>query len=122
VDEPNHDKAVALTQEYFKRANIVQTMLGASLRECHFPMELPHHHCAWRRTDPPKWINLEDAFPNFAFAESFMNHLGRNGTVYMWATHESTILRQIRTQMDGRYENAQLLIGWIGSQRAVWWI
>jgi hypothetical protein len=40
-----------------------------------------------------EWINLEDAYPNFAFAESLMNHLGRSGTVYMWATHENSILK-----------------------------
>lgn len=55
-----------------------------------------------------EWINLEEVFPNFAFAESLMEQLGRNGTVYMWATHESSILKQIRAQMDGRYKNAQL--------------
>ncbi len=55
-----------------------------------------------------EWINLEEAFPNFAFAESLMKHLGRNGTIYMWATHENSILKQIRAQMDGRYENPQL--------------
>ncbi|HRJ59039.1 MAG TPA: DUF2779 domain-containing protein [Anaerolineales bacterium] len=55
-----------------------------------------------------EWINLEDAFPNFAFAESLMNHLGGNGTVFMWATHESTILKQIRAQLEGRMEHAQL--------------
>lgn len=62
-----------------------------------------------------EWINLEDAFPNFAFAESLMNHLGGNGTVFMWATHESTILKQIHAQMEGRYENAQLAdwLDWI---------
>lgn len=55
-----------------------------------------------------EWINLDESFPNFAFAESLMKQLGRNGTVYMWATHESSILKQIRAQMDGRYEDAQL--------------
>lgn len=59
-----------------------------------------------------EWINIEESFPNFAFAESLMNHLGSNGTVYMWATHENTILKQIRAQMDGRYKNARLQ-GWL---------
>ena len=55
-----------------------------------------------------EWINLEEAFPNFSFAESLMDHLGQAGTVYMWATHENSILKQIRAQMDGYYENPQL--------------
>lgn len=68
-----------------------------------------------------EWINLEDAYPNFAFTESLMNQLGRSGTVYMWATHENTILKQIRAQMDGRYENAQLgdWLDWITDSRLV---
>jgi hypothetical protein len=63
-----------------------------------------------------EWINLEEVYPNFTFAESLMKHLGRSGTVYMWATHENTILKQIRAQMDGRYKNAKHAIGWIGLQ------
>lgn len=68
-----------------------------------------------------EWINLEDAYPNIAFAESLMNHLGRSGTVYMWATHENGILKQIRTQMDGRIEHAQLRewLDWITDGRLV---
>ncbi len=68
-----------------------------------------------------EWINLEDAYPNFAFAESLMNQLGRSGTVYMWATHENSILKQIRTQMNGRHENAKLQdwLDWITDGRLV---
>lgn len=68
-----------------------------------------------------EWINLEEAHPNFAFAESLMNHLGRSGTMYMWATHENTILKQIRAQMDGRHENTQLQewLEWITDGRLI---
>ena len=59
-----------------------------------------------------EWINLEDAYPNFAFAESLMKHLGRSGTVYMWATHENTILKDILRQMDDGKEN-QALKNWL---------
>ena len=52
-----------------------------------------------------EWINLEQAFPSFAFAESLMKHLGMQGTFFMWATHENTILKEIRRQMEGRYDN-----------------
>ncbi len=55
-----------------------------------------------------EWINLEESFPNFAFAESLMNQLGRNGTVFMWATHENTILKDILRQMENRYKNETL--------------
>jgi hypothetical protein len=56
-----------------------------------------------------EWINTEDAFPNFQFAESLMNHLGDEGTIFMWAPHENTILNAVLTQMGERdYKNAAL--------------
>ena len=63
-----------------------------------------------------EWINLEDAFPNFDFAETLMEHLGREGTVFMWAAHENTILRRILEQMALRgYGHAELArwLGWL---------
>lgn len=68
-----------------------------------------------------EWINVEETFPNFAFAESLMNHLGRDGTVFMWATHENTILRHIVSQMEGRYENRVLKdwLEWMTTSRMV---
>ena len=50
----------------------------------------PEHH---------EWINTLDAFPNFDFARSLMQHVGRKGTALMWATHENTTLRAIHEQM-----------------------
>ncbi len=56
-----------------------------------------------------EWINVEDAFPNFEFAETLMRHLGRQGTILMWASHENTILRRILEQMEARsYYNPEL--------------
>lgn len=68
-----------------------------------------------------EWINLGETYPNFAFAESLMNHLGSTGTVYMWATHENSILKQIRAQMDDNYNNPQLQdwLDWITDSRLV---
>lgn len=55
------------------------------------------------------WINTEDAFPNFQFAESLMECVGGDGTVFMWATHENTILSTVLRQMAERnYRNAAL--------------
>ncbi len=56
-----------------------------------------------------EWINIEEAFPNFAFAESLMKHLGRQGTFFMWATHENTILKDVRRQMEIGYGNAEVM-------------
>jgi len=64
-----------------------------------------------------EWINLGESFPNFAFAESLKDHLGEDGTVFMWATHENTILKDILRQMDGRHEN-ETLKNWLARMTA----
>lgn len=55
-----------------------------------------------------EWINIEKAFPNFAFAESLMDQIGDQGTFLMWGTHENTIFKVIRNQMEGRYKDANV--------------
>lgn len=55
------------------------------------------------------WINTTDTFPNFAFAESLMEHIKNAGTVLIWSSYENTILKDIREQMDiYRYQNPGL--------------
>jgi len=68
-----------------------------------------------------EWINLKESFPNFAFAESLMKRIGQDGTVFMWATHENTILKEILRQMDGRHANEMLKdwLEWITASRIV---
>jgi Domain of unknown function(DUF2779) len=56
-----------------------------------------------------EWINVVDAFPNFAFAEALMEQLGNRGSFLMWSLHENTILNVIRAQMRRyRYSNGRL--------------
>jgi hypothetical protein len=56
-----------------------------------------------------EWINTDDVFPNFQFAESLMECVGTEGAVFMWATHENTVLSTILGQMAERdYRNAAL--------------
>jgi len=62
-----------------------------------------------------EWINTDDAFPNFQFAESLMNCLGDEGTIFMWAPHENTILNAILTQMGARDYNNPALKKWLNS-------
>ena len=62
-----------------------------------------------------EWINVEDLFPNFSFAESLMNFVGTEGTVFMWATHENTILSHIHDQMRRRSHLNPKLNDWIES-------
>ena len=60
-----------------------------------------------------EWIHTSEEFPNFEFAESLMNQIGKTGTPFMWATHENTVLSTILSQMDTfNYENPRL-IGWL---------
>jgi len=67
------------------------------------------------RPQHAEWINVEDAFPNFEFVETLMRHLGCEGTVFMWASHENTILRRILTQMELRGYRSPELARWLRS-------
>jgi hypothetical protein len=56
-----------------------------------------------------EWINLEDAYPNFKFAETLMECLGGTGTIFIWSHHEQSVLRDIARQMRTyAYENPAL--------------
>ncbi len=56
-----------------------------------------------------EWIDIDEAFPNFRFAETLMQCLGESGTVFTWASHENSVLRDIYFQMETYgYENAEL--------------
>lgn len=68
-----------------------------------------------------EWINIEDAFPNFEVAATLMQHLGTEGTVFMWATHENTILSQIHAQLLQRGGHPQLAdwLDWMTDKRMV---
>ena len=62
-----------------------------------------------------EWINTDDAFPNFQFAESLMTRLGDEGTIFMWAPHENTILNAVLTQMGERNYKNPALKKWLKS-------
>jgi hypothetical protein len=56
-----------------------------------------------------EWINLEPSYPNFKFASTLMEQIGRRGTPLMWSSYENTILRMVYEQMDKfRYKNTEL--------------
>jgi len=56
-----------------------------------------------------EWINLKESFPNFEFAKNLMDCIGTDGTVFMWARHENTALRDIYEQMHiYNYEDKEL--------------
>ncbi len=60
-----------------------------------------------------EWINTEDVFPNFEFARSLRDQVGNEGSILIWSSHEKTILKHIRAQMDKRYFFDQDLSDWI---------
>ncbi len=60
-----------------------------------------------------EWINLDDAFPNFAFARSLMQAIGDAGTVFTWSPHENSVLKDIHAQMQGRHHQDSELESWL---------
>jgi len=46
-----------------------------------------------------EWINVDNSFPNFEFAESLKECIKEDGTVLTWASYENTTLREIKEQM-----------------------
>lgn len=61
-----------------------------------------------------EWINLEDAFPSFKFAETLRSAVGESGTIFMWANHENLVLKDIRRQsVEYGYSNDPELRRWI---------
>jgi hypothetical protein len=68
-------------------------------------------HSEWIHTGP-NFPNPTD-FPNLAFARSLMKQIGTAGSVFMWATHENTVLRRIITQMDEHGVNDDELRHWL---------
>ena len=60
-----------------------------------------------------EWINTEKSFPNFRFANALKKQIGTTGTVLMWATHENTVLTQIKNQMVKYNEIDEALETWL---------
>lgn len=60
-----------------------------------------------------EWLNDSDAFPNFEFGRSLMDHLGREGTIYTWSPYELTMLRDIREQMDKYGHSDPEMASWL---------
>jgi hypothetical protein len=60
-----------------------------------------------------EWINVVDAFPNFAFARALMEWLGTQGTFLIWSNHENSVLNEIRCQMAEYNYNDYDLAQWL---------
>jgi hypothetical protein len=60
-----------------------------------------------------EWVNTQEVFPNFEFATTLMETIGIDGTVFMWATHENTTLKNIFTQICKYQQDNPDLETWI---------
>lgn len=60
-----------------------------------------------------EWLNDDSVFPNFAFARSLREHIGNEGTVYVWSPYEVSTLKEIRRQMDQYGEKDRDLADWL---------
>jgi len=66
---------------------------------------------------PPQhseWLQSADAFPNTAFAAALRRQLGDHGPVFVWSSHEATVLRSIQRQMAERGEADSEIYDWLG--------
>lgn len=64
-------------------------------------------------TSHGEWLDDTEAFPNFSFARSLRDRIGSEGTVYIWSPYETTVLSEIRRQMDDYGESDDQLRGWL---------
>lgn len=60
-----------------------------------------------------EWINTEDQFPNFKFAEALRLQLGYVGTVLTWARHENSVLSDIFKQQERNRAGSKELAEWL---------
>ena len=60
-----------------------------------------------------EWINTDESFPNFAFAESLMQVTNDGGEIMIWSHHENTVLRDIYFQMEKYGHENPALKSWL---------
>jgi hypothetical protein len=53
-----------------------------------------------------EFLNLEDYFPNFQFAEELMKAVGNKGSILIWSSYENTVLRDIHSQINSYGHNS----------------
>ena len=60
-----------------------------------------------------EWINTEDDFPNYKFAETLMAQLGSTGTIFAWGNYENYLLGHLLEQMDVHQVDHVALKEWL---------
>jgi len=60
-----------------------------------------------------EWINIEESFPNFQFAEALRDAIGDSGSVLVWSHHEQSVVKDI-VKLFGQVEaEDQALVEWL---------
>lgn len=62
-----------------------------------------------------EWLQVADVFPNAAFARSLRRQLGDRGSILIWSTHETSVLRTIQKQIVERGNDEADTANWIDS-------
>ena len=60
-----------------------------------------------------EWINVEDAYPNIAFARALAAQVGAKGTIYIWSPFEISALKDVRKQLDDYRQGVDDLREWL---------
>ena len=69
--------------------------------------------------DHYQWIHTGSEFPdpnkhpNIEFARTLMQQIGNEGTPFMWASHENTVLRSILERMEAQSHPDTTLCNWL---------
>lgn len=60
-----------------------------------------------------EWINTRDTYPNIEFAGTLMESLDRSGTIFMWAPHERSVLKDIAQHIQQLDKPLPELVEWL---------
>ena len=60
-----------------------------------------------------EWINTEDKFPNYTFAETLMAQLGDTGTIFAWGNYENYLLSHLFERMKAHQVDHPELKEWL---------
>jgi hypothetical protein len=64
--------------------------------------------------DHDQWINVDDIYPNFEFADSLKKVISKEGTVFVWSSFEKSTLSDVREQLVRYGRRDQPLFEWLG--------
>ena len=73
-------------------------------------------HTINRAGDEPlheEWINVDEIYPNFRFANALMNHVGDHGTLMTWSPYENSMLKDIFRSLQEQGVDDPKLFGWL---------